>query len=322
LLRRVLLLLIALGVVVCAAGMGTIYFVARQPLGVQAPQFFYVQKGEGLSSVSLRLSELSGCPYVLVRLIAGGKGISDQVQSGEYQFAPYDDLASIFSKLVAGDRYLRRITIAEGLSNQEVLAHIKGAFGLNLDGLKADNLPRLPETYTYEWGDSAADLYARMADDFDNQLERLWGERAGGLSIRSKEEAVILASIIEKETGVGGERAKISAVFHNRLRLNMRLQSDPTVIFALTGGPPLGRPLSKKDLRTDSPHNTYRVRGLPPSPIANPGTASLEAALNPADVPYLYFVATGTGGHNFAETLEEHNKNVRAYRRKLRSSSK
>jgi UPF0755 protein len=151
----------------------------------------------------------------------------------------------------------------------------------------------------------------------------LWPQRAENLPLKTPEEAVVLASIVEKETGVDGERALVAGVFVNRLNKGMPLQSDPTVVYGITGGKaPLGRSLTRKDLADPTPYNTYQIAGLPPGPIANPGRAALEAALQPAQTPYLYFVAAGDGGHAFAKTLAEHNANVAKWRKHLRSLQK
>ncbi len=150
----------------------------------------------------------------------------------------------------------------------------------------------------------------------DELLSELWAGRAPNLPIANPQEAVVLASIVEKETGVAGERPLVASVFVNRLQKGMRLQSDPTVVYGLTGGKgPLGRALTRKDLQAPSPYNTYLIDGLPPGPIANPGRASLEAVLNPAKTAFLYFVADGSGGHAFAKTLAEHNRNVARWRK-------
>ncbi len=174
----------------------------------------------------------------------------------------------------------------------------------------------LPETYHYSWNDDRAALVERMQTGMEVVLAELWPERAEGLPINTPEEAVILASIVEKETGVAEERPLVASVFVNRLKRGMRLQSDPTVVYGLTNGQrPLGRTLTFRDLDRPSPYNTYTNGGLPPGPIANPGRAALEAVLHPAESRYLYFVADGTGGHAFAKTLVEHNRNVAKWRK-------
>jgi len=184
----------------------------------------------------------------------------------------------------------------------------------------------LPETYSYSNSNKLSDIIKFMQRDMERKKSELWDNRSKDLPFDTIEEAIILASIIEKETSVASERKKTSGVFVNRLRIKMPLQTDPTVIYAITKGEhknngkgPLGRRLLKKDLKIDSPYNTYKYRGLPPTAIANPGKESIEAALNPEDHKYLYFVADGTGGHAFGKTLKEHNSNVSKWR-KIRKS--
>ena len=174
----------------------------------------------------------------------------------------------------------------------------------------------LPETYFYALGDLRDAMVRRMQDAMRRTFDELWPQRAQGLPFRTRRDALILASIVDKETGVADERHKVAAVFVNRLRRGMRLQADPTVIYGLTEGErQLGRELSRRDLEHDSAYNTYLIEGLPAGPIGNPGRASIEAVLNPAAVDYLYFVADGSGGHAFARTLEEHNRNVARWRK-------
>jgi UPF0755 protein len=188
-----------------------------------------------------------------------------------------------------------------------------------LDGDAPARVPEgslLPETYHYVYGDTRTALIERMAQAMRQVLAELWDARAANLPYETPHQALVLASIVEKETGVTSERARVAAVFVNRLRRGMKLDADPTVIYALTNGTgPLDRELTRADLLEDDPYNTYRYAGLPPGPIACPGRAALEAALHPAETDELYFVADGKGGHLFAKTLEEHARNVAQYRR-------
>jgi peptidoglycan lytic transglycosylase G len=211
----------------------------------------------------------------------------------------------------------RRLTVAEGLTVSEIYQLLEDAEGL--EGALPPAPPEgslLPETYFYAYGDRRADLVKRMQRSMQAVLDELWPQRAQGLPFRSRAEAVTLASIVDKETSAEDERDKVAAVFVNRLRRGMRLQADPTVIYALTDGSGrLGRELTRRDWEHESDYNTYLVVGLPPGPIANPGRAAIEAVLNPADVDYLYFVADGSGGHAFARTLDEHNRNVATWRK-------
>ncbi len=244
-------------------------------------------------------------------------GEDRSLRAGEYLFPAGVSGAGAMDILRRGRTVAYSITIPEGLTSREVVDLLLAED--NLVGEVAE-VPEqgtlLPETYQYTRGDTRADLIARMQQAMTETLEELWAARPEGLPLESPEEALILASIIEKETGVGSEREVVSSVFINRLNMGMLLQTDPTVIYALTNGQaPLERELRRRDMSVDSPYNTYRYRGLPPGPIANPGRSALEAALNPDDTDYLYFVADGSGGHAFARTLREHNRNVAEWRR-------
>ena len=175
----------------------------------------------------------------------------------------------------------------------------------------------LPETYTFAKGETRDNIIKKAKADMEKNLDEIWQKRAEGLPLKDKNELLILASLIEKETGINAERGKVASVFYNRLKIDMPLQTDPTVIYAITlGKSDLGRALTRKDLQTESPYNTYLYKGLPPTPICNAGRAALEAAANPTDTPYFYFVADGNGGHRFAKTLTEHNNNVRLWLKK------
>jgi UPF0755 protein len=250
---------------------------------------------------------------------------TDMLQAGEYVFLAEVSPATIIKKMRDGDVFDRKITIPEGWTSAKIKALLLDT--PTLSGETPEETPKegslLPETYHYVLGDDRNALLARMQVDQDAFLKDLWIKKDPDLPIHSMQEAIILASIIEKETGVNDERGKVAGVFINRLNLGMRLQSDPTVIYALTKGEKeLERSLSKADLEIASPYNTYKNAGLPPAPICNPGKESLRAALNPTKTTALYFVADGKGGHIFSNTLDAHNRNVRKYRIELRKQKR
>jgi len=246
-------------------------------------------------------------------------GKQTSLQAGEYlfpaQITPYNTMMLLNS----GKTHQRHITIAEGLSRYQI-AELLNNEPVLTGTIDIENLPPegtlLPETYNFSYGDDKNIVLNRMQKDMKTSLSQLWEARDKNLPLKTKEEAVILASIVEKETGITSERARVAGVFINRLHKNMKLQSDPTTIYALTKGmKKMERPLTYKDLRTDSPYNTYQYTGLPPNPIANPGIESLKAVLHPETHSFLYFVANGDGGHVFSKTLREHNKNVSKWRK-------
>ncbi len=239
-------------------------------------------------------------------------GNSRALKAGEYLIPEKAGPRAIMNLLLSGRTVQHRLTVAEGLSAAEILNLLRETGGL--EGEIAE-LPSegvlLPETYYFALGDSRGALIERMGEAMREVLDELWSDRAEGLPFDTPQEALTLASIVEKETAVAGERPRIAAVFINRLRRGMRLQSDPTVVYSITlGAEPLGRSLKRRDLRTQSPYNTYVSDGLPPGPIANPGRAAIEAVLHPSETDELYFVADGNGGHAFARTLDEHEKNI------------
>lgn len=218
---------------------------------------------------------------------------------------------------VATETDLRfRVTLAEGVTSWQVVEALKRADFLTGEVQAVPPEGSLaPDSYEVERGSARADLIARMTEAQGRILAALWASRADGLPYDTPEQALIMASIVEKETGIADERPQVASVFINRLNQGMRLQTDPTVIYGITNGEGvLGRGLRQSELRRETPYNTYVINGLPPTPIANPGRLSIEAALNPDDTPYIFFVADGSGGHAFAVTLQEHNANVARWR--------
>lgn len=318
--------LVAITVTILALASGVIWFEGRDrferpgPLAEQSVVF--IPPGSGL----VRIAQLLEAENVIedqrvFRIGVRVLGVARSLKAGEYAFPAQVSMRDAVSIIASGDVVVRRLTIVEGSTSQEAVALIEAADGLE-GSLTAVPLEGalLPETYHYRRGDKREDVLERMKRSRDRVLAELWEGRAEGLPISTPEEAVILASIVEKETGVADERGLVAGVFINRLRKGMRLQSDPTVIYGITlGAGPLGRELSRRDLRKDSAYNTYVIKGLPPGPIANAGRASLAAVLNPESTSYLYFVADGTGGHAFAKTLREHNRNVAKWRKFKRS---
>ena len=252
-------------------------------------------------------------------LFVAGLWIEDKqhsLKAGEYMFEALVTPRGVMEKLVAGETVLHRLTVKEGMTSAEVVALLNDEPWLVGEILKVPaEGSLLPETYHYDLGDGRARLIERMQHAMARVVNELWQARDPAVGLKDASEAVVLASIVEKETGVAEERPLIAGVFLNRLRQGMRLQADVTVIYAVTGGErPLGRSLSRADLWVESPYNTYRSGGLPPGPIANPGRAALAAVMQPAETDALYFVADGSGGHAFAATLDEHNRNVARWR--------
>ena len=244
------------------------------------------------------------------------EGRWSQVKAGEYVFKREASLRDVMDTIVSGRQLLHSVTIPEGLTSEQIVQRLK-----EIDILAGDvrQIPpegtMLPETYRVPRGMSRNDLVRKMQQDHNRLVDQIWAKRAPNLPLRSKYEMVTLASIVEKETGRADERTRVASVFHNRLNKRMRLQSDPTIVYGIVGGKgTLGRPIQRGEITRPTAYNTYTIEGLPPGPIANPGRAALEAVANPSRTSDLFFVADGTGGHAFAETLEQHNRNVSRWR--------
>jgi len=247
-------------------------------------------------------------------LAAEGTGAAHRLKAGEYDFPSGASLAQVIGDIASGRVVRHFVTIPEGMTSQSVMETLMRADFLTGVAPAPPEGAVLPETYEARRGDERSAVLRRMMEARDRVLDDLWAHRRADLPYRSPEDAVILASIVEKETAKPDERPRIAAVFVNRLQQNMRLESDPTVIYGLTGGRPLGHPLRESELQSQTPYNTYKIDGLPPTPIGNPGEASLAAALDPPHTDELYFVADGTGGHVFAATLAQHQQNVAQWR--------
>lgn len=247
----------------------------------------------------------------LLELVARVKKIDRRLRAGEYYFPANISVADVLDKLERGDVFYRRITLPEGLTTNQYIYLISSEENLSGDiTIDVGEGEMLAETYTFSKGDSRDSIIIQAKLALEKALAKAW-ENRGETILKDKYEALILASIIEKETAIPEERGLVASVFLNRLRIGMRLQTDPTVIYALTEGKTFFvRGLKKKDLKINSPYNTYTNKGLPPTPICNVNINSIEAALNPENTKYLYFVADGRGGHHFAESYSEHQNNI------------
>ena len=312
--KKLLLLLSIIGV---AAAFLYVFgnSIVYTPQKVAEPLIIQVKRGDSLTTIAkmLRQNGLIDKEAYFVWYAKLNK-LYPRIKAGEYLVEGDISLAQLADLLASGKVYLRKITFAEGLTAREI-AEILYANDM-LDG--DFEMPKegyfLPETYTFSRGESRQKIAEQGQAAMQKTLQQAWDERDADLPLKNKEELLILASIVEKETGVAAERPQVASVFVNRLKKGMLLQTDPTVIYAVTKGErDLERALTYRDLAIDSPYNTYKYAGLPPAPICSPGKASIIAAAHPDKTPYLYFVASGNGGHNFARTLQEHNANVRKW---------
>ena len=313
---NLLSVLIVAGIALLAA-----FEVARHEVEAPGPATepirLTVERGARMGTVADRLAELGAIDNAtLFRLAASYTGKADELKFGEYEIAPGASMQEILALLATGGNVDYRITAPEGWTVAEVVRLLEEAEFLTgeIDETPAEG-SLLPETYNVSRGDSRAEVVRRMQEAMRTVLDEAWENRAPGLPLRSKEELLTLASIVEKETRPN-EHHRVASVFLNRLKRGMKLQSDPTVIYGITGGKePLGRGIRQSELVAETPYNTYVIEGLPPTPIANPGRQSIMATANPENTRFLYFVADGSGGHAFASTLDEHNRNVAEWRR-------
>jgi len=281
-----------------------------------APRTLTVQVAEGSSLASAaRALESAGAitSASRFRLFARVFGSGEPIKAGEYRIPPRTSPSDILKMLQGGKVLQRLVVVPEGYPS--VLVHDALA---KADGLTG-NVPVpaegsvLPDSYAFQRGDTRASVVARMQKAMRDYLAAAWAKRKPGIAVTTPQQAIILASIVEKETGKPSERRTVAAVYANRLKRGMPLQADPTVIYPITRGRPLGRRILRSELQAKNGYNTYAEAGLPVGPIANPGRASIDAVLDPAQSNALYFVADGTGGHVFADTLDQHNANVRKW---------
>jgi UPF0755 protein len=314
-----LVLFIMLGFGAMAA---LLYHQFETPGPLAVSRVIAIPKGEGRIEIASRLEKEGAISnrwafivnYIL-RSKFGPKPL--ELKAGDYEIKKNASMAEIMEVLTQGRGVLSKITIPEGLTSLQIVERLRQE--TELEGDIAEIPPEgtlLPDTYRFSKGMARTELVERMQGEMQRFLTAAWERRQPSLPIATPEEAMIFASIVEKETGRADERARVAAVFMNRLRKGMRLQSDPTVIYGLVGGQgTLGRSITRADLDQKTSHNTYQISGLPPTPICNPGRSAIEASLDPAATKDLYFVADGTGGHTFSDTLKEHNAAVNVWRK-------
>ena len=304
--------------VVFGAIAGWSYFVFTAPGPLASDKVYEIAKTMDRPSLAIALQDqgIISDARIFSAAAAVNAWRGGRLKPGEYLFKANISMQDALSMITAGRVITYKLSIPEGWTAQMVVDRLGEQ--KELDGAVPATPPEgtiMPDTYVFRRGLSREKLLADMQDAQAKLVDELWATKPADSILKSKDEMVTLASIVEKETGVPEERQVVASVMINRLKQHMRLQSDPTVIYGITQGKSkLDRPISKADLDADNPYNTYKIDGLPPGPIANPGRAALEAVLNPANTNYLFFVANGSGGHAFAATLDEHNANVKKWR--------
>ncbi|MGQ4272781.1 endolytic transglycosylase MltG [Terrihabitans sp. B22-R8] len=309
--------MLTLVLLIAAAGIHYGIKTFDEPGPLAADTSVVIPKGSGVRDVAERLVQAGAIESQNVFMagvqLSGNRG---KMQAGEYEFPRQASMRQIMAMIATGQVVEHTITIPEGLTSLQIVERLQQE-DLLTGAIR--NVPPegtlLPETYQVVRGTTREQLIARMTQAQQKLLDEVWKRRNPEVPVKSPQELVTLASIVEKETGVASERPHVASVFVNRLLKKMRIQSDPTIIYGLVGGKgTLGRPILKSEILRPTPYNTYTIPALPPGPIANPGRASMEAVANPLDTNDLYFVADGTGGHAFAPSYAEHRKNVARWR--------
>jgi peptidoglycan lytic transglycosylase G len=302
-----------------AVGAGLMLYMVQRQFGQAGPlptdKVVTVKGGSQAVAAILEREGVISQPtlFVIAVQVSGAK---DNIKAGEYLFKQRASLNEVIDTLVSGKSVLHSVTIPEGLTSEQIVARLKDSEVLagEIAAIPGEGT-LLPDTYKVPRGLLRQELIERMVKDQERILSEIWARRATGLPVKTPEEFVILASIVEKETGRADERPRVAGVFINRLQRKMKLQSDPTIVYGIVGGKgTLGRGILRSEIDKPTPYNTYVIDGLPPGPIANPGRAALEAVANPSRTKDVYFVADGTGGHVFAETLDQHQRNVVKWR--------
>ena len=294
---------------------GAILFGSWSAAGpAEKPTPVLIASGSSLASAARQLEEAgvleSADQFRLqARLLGGDKPI----QAGEYEIPARASPSEVLALLQSGKTLQRFVVVPEGMPSIMVWERLMRAPTLTGSIPVPEEGSILPDSYSYQRGESRAAVLKRMQDAMTKELDALWAKRSPNSVVTNKRDAIILASVVEKETGKASERPMVAGVYSNRVRIGMKLDADPTVIYPITKGKPLGRRILRSELRQDNGYNTYAKAGLPVGPIANPGRESIAAVLNPAKTEALYFVADGTGGHIFANTLAEHNANVQKW---------
>jgi UPF0755 protein len=308
--------LLVLGLMAGAALIAGLWFIqgwsgagpAKQPTPV------VIAAGSSMVKAAKTLEEAgvvaSAERFVFQAKVFGG---GESIKAGEYEFPARASHSQVLAILQSGKTLQRMVTVPEGMPSIIVHERLMKAQGLTGDAPVPEEGSVLPDSYSYQLGETRAAVLKRMQAAMAKTLSELWPKRSPSTVVKTPREAVILASIVEKETGKASERPMIAGVYSNRVRIGMKLDADPTVIYPITKGRPLGRRILRSELQADNGYNTYAMAGLPAGPIANPGRESIAAVLNPAQTKALYFVADGTGGHVFGNTLAEHNANVQKW---------